>query len=147
MNNVVFSTGGDWDSTTLHNNNEEVLAERLFVEMHTGRDGDGEPARGGISNGGNMTAVVYPQGGGDEIGIFPGRLELNFPKYKLIVENNNPAFAFEFTTVWFDGRDVTDSVLDLFVDVDAGNNNVKAYITLYKPHFFGADEVATYNII
>ena len=148
MNNMVFSTGGDWDSTTLFNNGEEVMAAQLFVELHAGRDDYGEPGRGGVNNGGEMTAIVHPQDDPDsEIGIFPGRLELNFPGHSAVIENGHPGFAFEFTQVWFDGHDVTHQVIDLCVDINALENIVNAYITLYKPHWIAADEVATYNLV
>ena len=61
MNNMVFKTGGDWDTTTLFNNNQEVLAAELLVEMHAGRDEDGEPIRGGVRDGGDATAIIRPQ--------------------------------------------------------------------------------------
>lgn len=148
MNNVVFSTGGDWDSTTLHNNGVEVAAAQLFVELHAGRDEYGDARRGGVNLGGEMTAIIRPQDDpSQEIGIFPGRLALQFPAHQVIVENQNPAFAFEFTRVWMDGRDITDSVLDLYVDVNAVDNVVKAYAVIYKPHWFGSDEVATFNLL
>lgn len=148
MNNVVFSTGGDWDSTTLYNNGIEVLAAQLFVEIRAGRDGWGEPDRGGVYNGGEITAIVRPQDNPNlPIGIFPGRLELNFPGHGIVVENSHPGFAFEFTRIWYNGRDVTSNIVDLYVDVNAVDNVVRAYITLYRAHWLGADEVATYNII
>lgn len=147
MNDVLFTTGGDWDSTTLHNQGQEVLAAQLFVELHTGRNEDGEPVNGGIENGGEMSAILRTQDDPDrEEGIFPGRLELRFPGHTLVVENTHPAFAFEFTRVTYNGRDVTGSVLDLYADINAVDNVVKAYITLYKDRWFGADEVATYSI-
>ena len=43
--------------------------------------------------------------------------------------------------------DVTDNVVDLYVDVNAVDDVVRAYITLYKPHWITADEVATYTIV
>jgi hypothetical protein len=36
--------------------------------------------------------------------------------------------------------------VDVYVDVNAVDNVVQAYITLYKAHWFGSDEVATINI-
>lgn len=148
MNQVVFSTGGDWDSTTLFKNGREWLAAQLFVELHAGRDDDGEPVRGGIANGGEMTAIVRPQDNPQvEEGIFPGRLEMSFPGHTLAVENTHPNFAIEFTRVWYNGREVTREVLDLYVDVNSVDNFVKAYIVLYKAHWLSADEVATYTII
>lgn len=148
MNNVVFNTGGDWDTTTLYNNGAEVLAAQLFVEIHAGRDGYGEPDRGGVFNGGEITAIIRPQDNPNyEVGIFPGRLELGFPGHSIVVENTHPGFAFEFTRIYYNGQDVTNHIVDLYVDINAVDNVVQAYITLYKAHWFGSDEVATYNII
>lgn len=148
MNNVVFNTGGDWGSTTLDNNGVEVMAAQLFVEMHAGRNEFGEPDRGGVYTGGEITAIIRPQDNPDaEYGIFPGRLEMTFPGHTLILENTHPGFAFEFTHVLYNGRDITNNIVDLYVDINAVDNVVTAYVTLYKAHWLGADEVATYNII
>jgi hypothetical protein len=81
------------------------------------------------------------------LGIFPGRLEMDFPGHSLIIENTHPMFAFEFTRVNYNGTDVTRNIVDLLVNIDADNNIVQANITLYKAHWLSADEVATYNII
>jgi len=148
MNNVVFQTGGDWDSTTLANNGQEVLAAQLFIELRAGRDDFGDPDRGGVFDGGEMTAIIRTQDDPDTpVGIFPGRIELTFPGHSLQIENTHPTFAFEFTRVWFNGRDVTDKIVDLYVDINAVDNVVQAYVVLYKAHWLGSDEVATYNII
>lgn len=148
MNHMVFNTGGDWDSTTLFNNNQEVLAAELYVDLKTGRNEYGEPERGGVANSGEAVAYVRPQDDPErEIGIFPGRLEMSFPGHTIIIENTHPTFAFEFTRVWHNGRDVTHNVMEVFVDINAIDNDVKAYITLFKPHWITADEVATYNIL
>jgi hypothetical protein len=148
MNNYVFNTGGDWDSTTLYNNGGEVLAAQLYVELHAGRDAFDQPDRGGVYEGGEISAIVRPQDNPNmEMGIFPGRLEMNFPGHGIVIENTHPGFAFEFTRVAFDGRDVTGNVVDLLVNINATDNIVQAYITLYKPHWLTADEVATYTIL
>lgn len=73
MNYFIFNTGGDWDSTTLYNNGEEFLANRLFLDLEVNRDYDGNPLRGGIANGGTITAFADPQNGNSEYAIFPGR--------------------------------------------------------------------------
>jgi len=148
MNNYVFSTGGDWDNTTLYNGGVEVPAAQLYVEMHAGRDDFNNPDRGGVFDGGEITAIVRPQDNpSTEAGIFPGRLELNFPGHALVIENTHPGFAFEFTRISYNGRDVTANIVDLLVNVNAIDNVVQAYITLYKAHWFSSDEVATYTII
>jgi hypothetical protein len=148
MNNYVFNTGGDWDNTTLFNNGAEVLAAQLYVELRAGRDEFDNPDRGGVYDGGEITAIVHPQDNPDlEMGIFPGRLEMNFPGHNIVIENTHPGFAFEFTHVFFDGRDVTSNIVDLMVNINAVDNVVQAYITLYKAHWLGSDEVATYTIL
>src|SRR5438105_1662995 len=84
MNNVVFQTGGDWDTTTLSNNGQEVLASQLFVEVKAGRDAYGEPDRGGVFNGGEITAIIRTQEQPDiQEGIFPGRIEMDFPGHSI----------------------------------------------------------------
>jgi hypothetical protein len=148
MNNVVFQTSGDWDNTTLANNGQEVMAAQLFVDLKAGRDEFGDPVRGGVFDGGEMTAIIRAQADPEvPIGIFPGRLEMEFPGHSVQVENTHPTFAFEFTHIWYNGRDVTDKIVDLYVDINAVDNVVQAYITLYKAHWLGSDEVATFNII
>lgn len=148
MNHMVFRTGGDWDSTTLENNGAEVLAAQLFVELRAGRNDFDEPDMGGIANGGEMTAIVRPQEDPQQqTGIFPGRLDMSFPGHTIVIENTHPTFAFEFTRVWHNGVDVTRNVIDVYVDINAVDNVVQAYLTLYKPHWISADEVATYNIL
>jgi hypothetical protein len=148
MNNVVLSTGGDWPSTMLTNNGMEWAAEVFFVELHAGRDEFGDPERGGVGLGGEMTAVVRPADSPhQEIGIFPGRLEMNFPGHTIVIENSHPMFAFEFTRVWYNGQDVSDEVMDIYVEFDYPQNNVKAFIVLYKSKWFRSDEVATINIL
>jgi hypothetical protein len=37
--------------------------------------------------------------------------------------------------------------MDIYVDINAVDNVVQASVTLYKAHWFGSDEVATYNLI
>ncbi len=149
MHHVLFTTGGDWDTTSLTMDGEEVMARQLLVELRTDRDPDtGEPMLGGVENGGEMTGVIRPQDLDlPNEGIFPGRLEMTFPKHRVVIENTHPTFGFEATRVQYDGKDVTRSVVDLHVDIDAVAGTVEAYITLYKPRFWGADEVATYHLI
>ena len=148
QNNVVFRTGGDWDSTFLYNNGEEVFASHLFIELQAGRDEFDNPDRGGVHNGGELTAWVRLQEApDDEIGIFPGRVTLEFPRHELVIENTHPGFAFEYTRVHFDQRDVTDQVIDLRVNIDSVRDECEAFITVYKDHFIAADEVATYTIL
>ena len=96
----------------------------------------------------DLTAIVRPQDDpNDEIGIFPGKLEMVFPNHTLVIENMHPGFAFEMTRVWFDGHDITDDVLDILVDVNAINDSVRAYIMVYRSRWLFRDEIATYNLI
>lgn len=123
------------------------MADRLCIEFRTGRDGYGDLTKGGLSNGGDATALVVPNGTSQEVGIFPGRIDLEFPTHKVSITNPNPAFAIEFTQVHLDGADVTNQICDVVINIDAPANNVQAYLTLYRPHFLSADEVATVTLI
>jgi len=147
MNYFIFSTNGDWDSTTLYNNGQEFLANRLFVELHVVRDFDGTPLRGGIANGGNISAFAEPQDGSSQYAIFPGKIDIEAPTHKISIENSSPQFTFEFTRIVLDNVDVTGEVVDIEINVDAVNNEVSGFIVLFKHHFLSADEVATYNIL
>ena len=148
MNSFIFRTGGDWDTTTLHNNGQEVMAAQLFIELHAGKDYDGEPTHGGVERGGEIDATLRLQDAPDNpIGMFPGRVEMQFPEHSLIVENTHPAFDFEFTRVWYNGHEVTRNILDVYVDINSVDNIVQAYLTIFKPHWFSTDEVATYTIV
>ena len=148
MNYFIFNTGGDWDSTSLYLNGEDFPSSRLYLRFETGRDANGDPRRGGLQNGGEASAFALPQQtGAGEWALFPGKIDLEFPTHKVTIENHSPNFAIELTQVWLDGQDVSNELLDLEIDVDAIENRVTAYLTLFKPHLFGADEVATHTLI
>src|ERR1700722_6258664 len=120
MTYFIFNTGGDWDSTTLFLNGQEFPANRLFIQLATGRDQFGDPCRGGLGNGGDMTAYVLPQDDTQgQYAIFPGKIDLEFPLHKLSIENSSPQFAIEFTRVVMDNEDITDKIVDLQIDIDA----------------------------
>jgi len=148
MNDMVFRTGGDWDSTTLFNNGGEVPAAQLFVELHAGRDEFGDPISGGIFEGADLTALVRPADAPDDpFDILPGRLTLEFPGYNIVLENAHPGVYMDNTRILLNGDDVTDRVVDLFVDVNVLDDIVSAYITVYKSRWFVRDEVITHTII
>ena len=148
MNYFIFSTGGDWDSTSLYLNGEDFPSQKLFLKFETGRDYDGDPRKGGLELGGEATAFALPQqSGAGEWAIFPGKIDLEFPTHRVTIENNSPTFAIELTKVRLDSEDVSDQLLDLEIDIDAIENRATAYITLFKPKLFGADEIATYTLI
>ncbi len=148
MNDMTFQTGGDWSSTTLYNNGVEVLAAQLFVQILAGRDEWDNPIRGGIYDGTDLTALVRPQQDPDQAwDILPGRVTLTFPGHAVVVENYHPMVDPDATRVWYNGQDVTDRVVDVYVDVNALDDVVKAYITVYKPHWIRTDEVITYTIV
>lgn len=148
MNTLAFRTGGDWDSTTLFNNGFEVAAAQLYIELRAGRDDWGEPVQGGIFEGADLTAIIRPAE--DPLApwdILPGRITLDFPGYSLALENMHPEVYLPHTRIYFNGEDVTQRVVDLVVDINAVDNIVSAYITVYKSHFFRRDEVITHTII
>ena len=148
MTYFIFNTGGDWDSTTLFLNGQEFAASQLIINLQTGRDDFGQPCRGGLGNGGDMTAYVQPQDASQgQYAIFPGRIDLEFPLHKITIENDSPQFAIEFTRVVMDNEDITNRIVDLQVEIDAIADRASAYLSLYRPHLLGADEVASFNLI
>lgn len=148
MRYFIFSTGGDWDSTTLFLNGENYPATRLYLGLQTGRDAYGNPRRGGLRNGGQMEALVIPQDqSAREQAIFPGRIDLEFPRHRLTIINETPMFAIEMTSIVLDGQDVSDQILEMEINIDAVANEASAYLNLFKPHLIGADEIATYNLL
>ncbi len=148
MNDMIFQTGGDWSSTTLYNNGVEVLAAELFVEVRAGRDEYDNPVQGGIYDGTDLTAYVRPQDNPDApIDILPGKLTLTFPDHEIVLENYHPLMDPQTTRVWYNGQDVTNRVVDVYVDVNALEDVVKAFVSVYKPHWISTDEVITYTIV
>lgn len=148
MNDMTFQTSGDWSNTTLYNNGVEVSAAQLFVEIRAGRDEWDNPVQGGIYDGTDLTAIVRPQQDPDEAwDILPGKLTLDFPGHTLVVENYHPMVEFDATRVWYNGQDITNRVVDIYVDVNAMDDIVKAFVTVYKPHWISTDEVITYTIV
>lgn len=148
MRYFIFNTGGDWDSTQLFLNGDEFPATRLFIGLRTGRDDYGQPRKGGLNNGGDMEALVVPMDQGSyEQAIFPGRIDLEFPRHKVTIVNDSPMFAIELTRITLDGQDVSDEILEMEINIDAAANQASAYLSLFKPHLFAADEVATYNLL
>lgn len=148
MNDITFQTGGDWSSTTLYNNGVEVLAAQLFVQVLAGRDEWDNPVRGGIYDGTDLTALVRPQQDPEQAwDILPGRVTLTFPGHVVVLENYHPMVDPDATRVWYNGQDVTDRIVDVYVDINALDDIVKAYVTVYKPHWIRTDEVITYTIV
>ena len=148
MNDFVFRTGGDWDSTTLDNNGVEVLAAQMFVELQAGRDEFGEPIGGGVFDGANLTAIIRPEEDPEQpFDILPGRLTMECPGYTVILENVHPGMYLNQTRVWLNGDEVTNRVVDLYVDINAVDDVVTAWMTVYKSHWFRRDEVITYTIL
>ena len=149
---AAFSTALElsFDCASKNCRNSSSIVSNLWiavVELRAGRDDFDQPDRGGVNDGGEITAIVRPQDNPQaELGIFPGRLEIDFPGHSIIIENMHPMFDFVFTRVWYNGRDVTNNIVDVYLDINAVDNVVQCYITLYRAHWFGSDEVATINI-
>jgi hypothetical protein len=148
MTDLVFVTGGDWDSTTLHNNGFELAAQQLLLEIRAGRDEFDEPIDGGIWEGCDMTAFVRPMDNPDApFDALPGRITLRFPFHEVIVENITPFVDPRGTRVFLDGRDVSDQLVDLVVNIDAGNDMVEAVISVYRNRFLFRDEVIITDLL
>ena len=64
-----------------------------------------------------------------------------------MLENYHPMADPEATRVWYNGQEITTHVVDIYVDVNALDDTVKAFVTVYKPHWISTDEVITYTIV
>ncbi len=146
-NYYLFSTGGDWDTTSLYRNGDQFPASKLYIELQTPRNDDGRPLKNGLQQGAEMTAYATSLDEGQEVAIFPGKIDLEFPTHKVSIENATPQFAIEMTRVWIDEQDVSHEVSEILINIDSERNEVEAYIVLFKPRLFGADEVATYALL
>ena len=148
MNNITFRTGGDWDSTSLYNNGLEVPAAQLFVELRAGRDEYGEVTGDGIWDGADLTALVRPAQDPDSpFDILPGRVEMQFPGHTVVVENAHPLVELSNTRVYYNGEEITNRVVDVYVDINAQDNVVQAFVSVYKTRWFRSDELITYTIV
>jgi hypothetical protein len=49
--------------------------------------------------------------------------------------------------VFLDGRDVSDQLVDLVVNIDAGNDMVEAVISVYRNRFLFSDEVIITDLL
>ena len=50
-------------------------------------------------------------------------------------------------SVWLNGDDITNRVVDIVVDINAVDDFVQAFATVYKSRFLVRDEVITHNIL
>ena len=147
-NEIFFSTGGDWDSTSLMSNGYAIEAAQLYIELRAGRDDWGDEVHGGIWEGADLTAMIRPA---EDLmapfDIFPGRISMEFPGYTIVMENQHPMVDMRHLRVWLNGEDITDRVVDVVVDINAVDSFVQAYATVYKSRFLLRDEVITHTII
>lgn len=146
-NYFLFTTSGDWDSTSLWFNGDMYPALKLYIELVSPTNSDGTPLKRALQQGAEMTAFATPQESGPDLAIFPGKIDLEFPTHKLTIENVTPQFAIEMTRIWLDNREITDEVTEIRINIDAERNEVEAFVVILKPHLFGADEVATYALL
>ena len=106
--------------------------------MRAGRDEWDNPIRGGIYDGTDLTAISPPSVRTPDQAwdILPGKLHLDFSRprqssWKIIIRWWTPMRPASGTTV----KTITDRVVDVYVDVNAMDDIVKAYVTVYKPHW------------
>ena len=165
VNNVILMTLGTWETTNLLNNEAEVGASRLF--LHIVCDSPRGGIQGGSGMEHYITPFdesgATQGAGGVKYPLFPGRFEadLNIPsgtknadgstaysRNLVVVENTHPTVNMDYTRVWFisgsggsvsDDDEVTDQLLELYLELDYPQNIVRGYIRIYKRPVFGRD--------
>ncbi len=149
-NNYLFITDKTWDGTNLYNHGEEVPAAQLFLHYRVERN-----VFDRIDGGGAEAFVVpmYVNGDGDQVilprqGIFPGILDIQISGVSgqgvgtdIRVECNSPFFTFEDTRVFYEGVEVTETIVELFLDINYPDNVVQGFISFFKSSRFRPDEI------
>ena len=129
-------------------NGYAVEAAQLYIELRAGRDDWGDEVHGGIWEGADLTALIRPAEDPEfPFDIFPGRISMEFPGYTIVMENLHPEGDIRHLRVWLNGEDITDRVVDIVVDINAVDNVVQAFASVYKSRFLLRDEVITHNIL
>ena len=162
MNNATCTATGDWNTTTLINNGEEVQALQLYIEINAGQsNGYGDTNGGGMFADSSITAYVREMDSpGDQFPIFPGKIEIDTPNGVISIENEHIAGvdAPDQTRVFYNGPvtnnqlfDVTNGVVSIFVNIDFDANIQQVKLVLYKHHTFsfvwGSDEISDITLL
>ncbi len=123
-----FETKGDWDSTKLTKDGEDVQASRLYVLLRL-KPGD---QYGNIGQG-DLVAAIVPSGDPDRsIGIFPGKLEISVPGHEIVIVNESPTGEFEKTRVGYQDLEMTASIAEVYLEVDSAQDIVAGRVGLYQ---------------
>jgi hypothetical protein len=144
LNNLLFQTGGSWDTTALQSNGEDLAAAELFCSLEAGVDEFGDPVPGGTLNGFEMESFVRLQEDGDNlIPVFPGRLIMQFPGHVLEIADMGGG-----PCVLLDGRDVTTKLVSLHVKFCYDSDVAAARFALYDMDWLGfLDEVHELDLL
>lgn len=141
-NEMAFATQGDWDSTTLTHNGNELPADKLFVHFQQQID------KRGNRGAGDLTAYVNTREEPDvDAGIFPGVLSIDVPNHKIVIRNVDPHFAFGETSIEYQDIVVTESVSEFHLEIDSVANVVQGYITLWQGPIATDQPYETFTIL
>jgi len=165
LNNVILMTMGTWETTNLLNNQEEVAASRLFLHILCDSERGGILNGSGMEH----YVSPFDESGATQVGeipqypLFPGRFEadLNIPtgsknpdgspvytRNLVVVENSHPTVNMDYTRVWLvsgsggsvsDDDEVTQNLLEFYIELDYPQNITRAYIRIYKRPLLGRD--------
>ncbi len=123
-----FETKGDWDSTILSKDGQQIAATRLYFLLRL-KPGD---KYGNIGQGDLVAAVVYSDDPSNPVGVFPGILEISVPGHEIIVRNESPSALFEETKVEYQGLEMTSSIAEVYLEVDSNQDLVAGRVSLYQ---------------
>jgi hypothetical protein len=133
LNDILFSTDGTWDNTNVFNLGNPLPCRRIFLDLKTYGEADGES---GVDEGGSLTGWVdYVREGFDNdpnppldrADIFPGAIEFQIKNKVVRVECTSREGNFLDTRVFVDGFEMTEEVVRVFADIDAIDDRVTVW--------------------
>ncbi len=142
MNDVVFTTKGDWDSTILTVQGEQIQADRLYVHFQQKID-----SRGNRGDGEFTSIVNLTDDPSVDSGIFPGTLTIDVPDHRVVIENTDSHFEFAAIKVTYQEMVVTESLTEFLLEIDGPQNIVQAYITLWQGPISPDEPFRTFTIL
>lgn len=154
LNDILFSTDGTWDNTNVFNCGKPLPCRRIFLDLRTYGEEDGES---GVDEGGSLVGWVdYVAQGADEqdlhapterADIFPGAIEFQVKNQVVRVECSSREANFLATRVFVDGLEMTEEIIRVFAEIDAVDDRVSVWYKYKSGEFVDIAEYQEVTLI